>query len=225
LKAIEEFSDLGSGFNVAMRDLDIRGAGNLLGGEQSGFISEIGFEMYHKILDEAVQELKETEFAGLFQEEMQERKFVTDCQIDTDLEILLPSNYVNSVTERLMLYKDLDSILTEEKLVEFTEHLRDRFGPLPRPAVELMDTIRLRWIAEKLGFEKILLKNKRFIGYFVSNPTSPFYQSEIFSGILKHVQKNAGKTRLKEEKSKLSLTIRDISNVSEAIKALTAINL
>jgi transcription-repair coupling factor (superfamily II helicase) len=225
LKAIEEFSDLGSGFNVAMRDLDIRGAGNLLGGEQSGFISEIGFEMYHKILDEAVQELKETEFAELFSAEVHERKFVTDCQIDTDLEILLPANYVNSVSERLLLYKDLDSISTEEKLVEFADHLRDRFGPFPQPALELLDTIRLRWIAEKLGFEKILLKNKRFIGYFVSNPTSPFYQSEIFSGILKYVQKNAGKSRLKEEKSKLSLTIRDISNVGDAIRSLNDIGL
>jgi transcription-repair coupling factor (superfamily II helicase) len=223
LKAIEEFSDLGSGFNVAMRDLDIRGAGNLLGGEQSGFISEIGFEMYHKILDEAISELKETEFADVFVAEREERKYVTDCQIDTDLEILLPSDYVNSVSERLLLYKELDSLEIEEKLVEFEERLRDRFGPLPRPAVELLSTIRLRWIAEKTGFEKILLKNKRFIGYFVSNPASPFYQSETFSGILKYVQRNSSKLRLKEDKGKLSLTLKDVETVDDARKALQVI--
>ena len=224
LKAIEEFSDLGSGFNVAMRDLDIRGAGNLLGGEQSGFISEIGFEMYHKILDEAIQELKETEFADLFIHEREEKKFVSDCQIDTDLEILLPSDYVNSVSERLLLYKELDNTGSEENLVEFENQLRDRFGTLPKPAIELLSTIRLRWIAEKLGFEKILLKNKRFIGYFVSNPASFFYQSEVFSNILKYVQKNSNKCRLKEDKSRLSLTIRDIETVEQANEALLLIS-
>ena len=224
LKAIEEFSDLGSGFNVAMRDLDIRGAGNLLGGEQSGFISEIGFEMYHKILDEAIRELKETEFADLFTHEREEKKFVSDCQIDTDLEILLPSDYVNSVSERLLLYKELDNTGSEENLVEFENQLRDRFGTLPKPAIELLSTIRLRWIAEKLGFEKILLKNKRFIGYFVSNPASFFYQSEVFSNILKYVQKNSNKCRLKEDKSRLSLTIRDIETVEQANEALLLIS-
>ena len=216
LRAIEEFSDLGSGFNVAMRDLDIRGAGNLLGGEQSGFISEIGFEMYHKILDEAIHELKENEFADLFAEEIKDRKFVSDCQIDTDMEILLPADYVNSVTERLILYKELDSLSNEDQLQNFTEKLRDRFGALPKPAQELLATIRLRWAAEKLGFEKILLKNGRFIGYFVSNQVSPFYQSEVFTGILKYVQKNSSKVRLREEKSKLSLSVKDIESVDAA---------
>ena len=206
-----------------MRDLDIRGAGNLLGGEQSGFISEIGFEMYHKILDEAVQELKDTEFAGIFEEVSTERKFVSDCQIDTDMEILLPANYVNSVSERLILYKELDNISTEEKLNEFADKLKDRFGPLPKQAEELLSTIRLRWLAEKLGFEKMLLKNMRFIGYFVSNQQSPFYQSEMFSKILKYVQKNSHKVRLKEEKSKLSLTVKNIATVDEAIEFLKEI--
>jgi transcription-repair coupling factor (superfamily II helicase) len=223
LKAIEEFSDLGSGFNVAMRDLDIRGAGNLLGGEQSGFISEIGFEMYHKILDEAINELKDTEFSDVFVAEREQRKFVTDCQIDTDLEILLPTDYVNSVSERLLLYKELDSIEDEEKLQEFESKLRDRFGPLPAPAKELLSTIRLRWIAEKAGFEKILLKNKRFIGYFVGNQASPFYQSEVFSAILKYVQKNASKVRLKEDKGRLSLTLKDIESVDAATKGIEGI--
>ncbi|MFZ7144639.1 MAG: transcription-repair coupling factor, partial [Bacteroidota bacterium] len=225
LRAIEEFSDLGSGFNVAMRDLDIRGAGNLLGGEQSGFISEIGFEMYHKILDEAVQELKDTDFAGVFETDTTaERKFVADCQIDTDMEILLPANYVNSVTERLILYKELDSISTEDKLDEFALKLKDRFGPIPKQAEELLATIRLRWLAEKYGFEKVVLKNMRFIGYFISNQVSPFYQSEVFNQVLKYVQKHSHKVKLREEKSKLSLTVRNIDTVDEAIAFLKTLS-
>jgi transcription-repair coupling factor (superfamily II helicase) len=216
LKAIEEFSDLGSGFNVAMRDLDIRGAGNMLGGEQSGFISEIGFEMYHKILDEAVQELKETDFASLFKEEAEKKPFVRDCQIDTDLEILLPTDYVNSVTERLILYKELDGIQDEAALTSYADKLRDRFGPLPQQATELINTIRLRWMAEKLGFEKIVLKNQRLIGYFVSNPSSHFYKSEVFSNILKFVQANQKLCRMKEDKNKLTLSIPGIETVDAA---------
>ena len=200
-----------------MRDLDIRGAGNLLGGDQSVFIAEIGFEMYQKILDEAIRELKRNEFRDLYKEEIQKQDdFVSDCSIDTDLEILLPSDFVNNVTERLVLYKDLDSLQNEEQLVEYESKLRDRFGPIPVPAKQLLNTIRLRWLAEKLGFEKILLKNKRFIGYFVSNPTSPFYQSEIFTGVLKFVQTNSQRCRLKEEKSRLSLTMKDIESVDQA---------
>ncbi|MCX6291145.1 MAG: transcription-repair coupling factor, partial [Bacteroidetes bacterium] len=223
LKAIEEFSDLGSGFNVAMRDLDIRGAGNLLGGEQSGFISEIGFEMYHKILDEAIAELKETDFSEIFREEIQHKPFVTDCQIDTDLEILLPTDYVNSVTERLVLYKELDGMQEEKSLVEFESKLLDRFGPLPQPAKELIATIRLRWLAEKLGFEKIILKNQRMIGYFVSNPTSHFYQSEVFSKMLKFVQSQSKKCKLKEDKMKLSLSVMNIPGVEAANALLNGI--
>ncbi len=223
LKAIEEFSDLGSGFNVAMRDLDIRGAGNLLGGEQSGFISEIGFEMYHKILDEAIEELKETDFSELFKEENKLKPFVSDCQIDTDMEILLPTDYVNSVTERLVLYKELDSLDEEQSLVAFEEKLLDRFGPLPQPAKELIATIRLRWLAEKLGFEKLILKNQRLIGYFVSNPTSHFYQSEIFSKMLKFVQSQSKKCKLKEDKLKLSLSVMNIPSVDEANSLLKMI--
>jgi transcription-repair coupling factor (superfamily II helicase) len=136
------------------------------------------------------------------------------------MEILLPANYVNSVTERLILYKELDSISTEENLNNFADRLKDRFGPLPKQALELMSTIRLRWLAEKFGFEKVVLKNMRFIGYFVSNQNSPFYQSEIFSQILKYVQKNSHKLKLREEKSKLSLTVRNIDTVDEAITFL-----
>jgi transcription-repair coupling factor (superfamily II helicase) len=224
LKAIEEFSDLGSGFNIAMRDLDIRGAGNMLGGEQSGFISEIGYEMYHKILDEAIQELKETEFSDLFSEEIKEkRKFVQDCQIDTDLEIRLPSDYVNSVTERLQLYKEIDSLVGEEQLVAYEAQLRDRFGPLPKPASELLNTIRLRWLAEELGFEKIQLKNSRFFGNFVTNQQSPFYQSIAFMRMIRYVQKHPNRCRLKEEKDKLSITIQSVPGVDDANAVLREI--
>jgi transcription-repair coupling factor (superfamily II helicase) len=216
LKAVEEFSDLGSGFNIAMRDLDIRGAGNLLGGEQSGFITEIGYEMYQKILDEALQELKENEFAELYKEELAEkRKYVADCQIDTDLEILLPADYVNSVTERLVLYRELDNIEDEEKLKAYESALRDRFGPLPQPANELLNTIRLRWMAEELGFEKILMKNGKFVGHFVANPKSPFYQSEMFSSILKYVQRHPQRCKMRQDRDRLSLSISSITSIED----------
>lgn len=216
LRAIEEFSDLGSGFHVAMRDLDIRGAGNLLGGEQSGFISEIGFEMYHKILDEAITELKESDFSSLFKEELESRPFVSDCQIDTDMEIRLPDDYVNSVTERLILYKELDSLQDEKQLQGFAVKLRDRFGPLPESAHELLETIRLRWSAEKLGFEKLLLKNQRLIGYFVSKADSPYYKSEVFGRIINYAKDHPSRCRLKEEKGRLSLSLKNIASVNAA---------
>lgn len=219
LKAIEEFSELGSGFNVAMRDLDIRGAGNLLGGEQSGFISEIGFEMYHKILDEAIRELKETDFKGLFPVD-EKSKFVSDCQIDTDLEILIPEEYVENIKERLSLYKDLDDIEREEKLVEFESQLRDRFGPVPLQAIELMNTVRLRWKAKALGFEKIVLKNNLLKGYFVSNPNSEFFNSEIFSNILQYVKSHPNRCKMKEDKGKPSLVFSNVVTVSEANELL-----
>ncbi len=223
LKAIEEHSELGSGFNVAMRDLDIRGAGNLLGGEQSGFISEIGFEMYHKILDEAIQELKETEFHDLFPESETETNYVRDCQIDTDLEMRIPDDYISNIAERLGLYKELDDIGTEEKLVAFGEHLRDRFGPVPPQVYELMHTIRLRWKAKHLGFEKIVLKNRTLKCYFISNQESAYYKSHLFSGILKFVQANPRACKLKEDKGKLSLTLLNIDSVKEADHLLARI--
>ncbi len=223
LKAIEEFSDLGSGFNIAMRDLDIRGAGNLLGGEQSGFISEIGYEMYHKILDEAIAELKETEFSELFKEEIEAKPFVRDCVIETDLEIMLPNNYVNSVSERLLLYKEVDALSDEASLLTFEKNLQDRFGPLPKQASELMSTIRMRWLAGKLGFEKISLRNKRLIGYFVNNPASHFYNSEMFGRIMQYVKENGSRCKLKQEGNKLSLTIQNVESVNRAIEVLQVI--
>lgn len=227
LQTIAEFSELGSGFNVAMRDLDIRGAGNLLGGEQSGFINEIGFDMYQKILDEAMQELKETDYKELFAEAEKEKKqsnpfsshsFVKDCQIDTDLEILIPDDYVNSVSERLILYKDLDNIEEESRLQDFQQQLTDRFGPVPKPTLELFDTIRLRWLAKELGFEKLILKNNKLIGHFTVNQNSGFYESDIFTKVLQFVQKNPRNCKMKEDKNKLTLSFDSVKTVAEAIR-------
>lgn len=222
LKAIEEFSDLGSGFNIAMRDLDIRGAGNILGAEQSGFISEIGFEMYHKILDEAIQELKDTEFTELFKDD-KPHPFVKDCQIETDLEILIPGDYISNSTERLIIYKELDSMETEEGLLSCRKRIIDRFGPVPKQTEELFNTIRLRWLAKKAGFEKIVLKNERFIGYFISNQDSPYYQSEDFAAMLRFVQSHQSICRMKENETRLSLTFKNVRSVKEAIRLLNGV--
>jgi transcription-repair coupling factor (superfamily II helicase) len=219
LKAIEEFSALGSGFNIAMRDLDIRGAGNILGAEQSGFISEIGFEMYQKILDEAVMELRNTDFKGLYEEPVK-RAFVRECLIETDLEIMLPDRYVSNITERLSLYKELDSLDVEDELHAYQERLIDRFGPIPPQAQDLINTIRLRRTARSLGFEKISLKNNVMTATFVTDKESPFYQSEIFTSVLQFIQVYHKTVRMKEVNDKLSLTFKDITNVSDAIQVL-----
>src|SRR6188508_217195 len=182
LSTLEQYSDLGSGFQIAMRDLDIRGAGNMLGGEQSGFIAEIGFEMYQKILDEAIRELKRTEFKELFKTEIQQQDdFVTDCSIDTDLEILIPDSYVESITERLSLYSRLDNCETDKELREFHDEMADRFGPIPPEVEDLFITVRCRKIAVELGFEKVLLKDGVLKCFFVGNPDSPYFQSETFN--------------------------------------------
>jgi transcription-repair coupling factor (superfamily II helicase) len=185
LRTLEEFSDLGSGLNISMRDLDIRGAGNLLGGEQSGFITEIGYEAYQKILEEAIQELKEKEFKGLFQKELEKKQdFVRDVIIDTDVEMLIPDEYVQNIQERLRLYTELDSLESEEELQKFEDALRDRFGRVPEQILELFEGLRLRWICKRLGFERLLLKNNKLRCYFVENPQSPFYSSETFDKVL-----------------------------------------
>ena len=218
LKAIEEFSDLGSGFNIAMRDLDIRGAGNILGAEQSGFISEIGFEMYQKILDEAILELKETDFKEFFKEEQAGRDLVSDCQIETDLELLIPDHYVTNIAERLSLYRTLDNADKESDLEEFLQALLDRFGPVPDSVKGLADAIRLRWLAKKAGFEKIILKNQRMIIQFISNQDSPYYQTSVFTGILKYVQSNPRKCLIKDKGEKLFLTLFEIRSVMQAME-------
>ncbi|MCO6491887.1 MAG: transcription-repair coupling factor [Phaeodactylibacter sp.] len=190
LKTLEEFSDLGSGFNIAMRDMDIRGAGNLLGAEQSGFIADIGYETYQKILQEAIQELKESDFRELFKEELEKNpQYVRDVQIDTDVEMLIPDEYVSSISERLSLYTELDSLETEEELAAFGEKLRDRFGRIPPQVAELFEGLRLRWVCKGLGFERLILKNGKLRCYFVDNPQSPYYESQLFQNILDFVNK------------------------------------
>ena len=199
LSTLEQYSDLGSGFQIAMRDLDIRGAGNMLGGEQSGFIAEIGFEMYQKILDEAIRELKRSEFKELFKTEIQQQDdFVTDCSIDTDLEILIPDHYVESITERLSLYSRLDNCETEKDLQHFHTEMSDRFGPVPEQVEDLFITVRCRKLAVQLGFEKLFLKNGSLKCFFVNNPDSPYFQGETFKGILQFLQTGTNKGKLKQ---------------------------
>ena len=224
LRAIEEFSDLGSGFNIAMRDLDIRGAGNILGAEQSGFISEIGFDMYQKILDEAILELKEQDFKEIFHEELS-KDFVKDCQIETDLEILIPDDYITNITERLSLYKELDSLGTEYDLVKFKGKLEDRFGHVPEQTLALLDTIRLRRLAQKIGFEKLILRNNRLACYFISNEDSPYFQSPQFTAILEYIKTSPANCRMKEDKNRLMLIFRETGKVRHALDALSQIPL
>ena len=219
LKAIEEFADIGSGFNIAMRDLDIRGAGNILGAEQSGFITEIGFEMYQKILDEALHELKLAEYSELYKDEM-DKEFVRECQIETDLEILIPDNYISNITERLSLYKELDSIETEEALLSFQEQLIDRFGPVPSETQELLSAIRLRMLAKTIGIEKLILRNQVMTSYFLSNETSAYYQSDMFTAVLKYVQTHTSSCRMKEGAGKLTITFQRVTSISDALKVL-----
>jgi len=219
LSTLEQYSDLGSGFQIAMRDLDIRGAGNMLGGEQSGFIAEIGFEMYQKILDEAIRELKRTEFKELYKEEIQQQDdFVSDCSIDTDLEILIPDSYVESITERLSLYSRLDNCENEKDLQGFHKEMTDRFGPIPPQVEDLFTTVRCRKLAVELGFEKMFLKNETLKCFFVSNPDSPYFQSNVFNGILQFLQKGTNKGKLKQVGKNGILVVEDI-------KTMTALNL
>ncbi len=227
LKAIEEFSEIGSGLNIALQDLDIRGAGNLLGAEQSGFIAEIGFETYHRILDEAILELKENEFPDIFAEagdnKRDDRKYLTDCQIDTDLSLLFPDAYIENNSERLRLYRLLDNIETEEGLQRFEMELEDRFGPVPEVTVELLNVVRLRWMAIRLGFEKIILKKGMMIMHFISNPDSSYYATSTFKSILAFVQGQGRNFRMKESKGKLTLTTDPVNSIAEAIRILEKI--
>lgn len=218
LQAIEDFADLGSGFNIAMRDLDIRGAGNLLGAEQSGFIADIGYDTYHKILDEAIEELKSTEFKDLFEDKVKEKPFVKDCQIETDLEILIPESYVSDIRERFSLYKELDNTENDGQLLNLSRNLEDRFGKLPQQTIELIDTIRLRWLAKDIGFEKIILKNGIFIGFFISNEQSAYFQSNRFTGIIEYVKRNPSVCKLKEKDNKLRLIINNVFSIQDVLK-------
>ncbi len=225
ITALELHSDLGSGFHIAMKDLEIRGAGDLLGGEQSGFINDIGFETYQKILNEAIDELKETEFKDLYKDELGKPKaFVRDVQIDTDFEILFPDDYINSITERLTLYKELSELKNEEELQDFEKKLIDRFGELPLQAIDLLDSVRIKWLAKTLGLERVILKQKRMVGYFISDQQSDFYQSETFRNLLNYVQKNSKMCVMKEKETKkglrLLITFIRIDSVEKALHIL-----
>lgn len=216
LQTLEQFTELGSGFQIAMRDLDIRGAGNMLGGEQSGFISDIGLEMYHKILDEAIRELKSTDFKELFTEEMDRKQdFVNDCTIDTDLEILIPDTYVESITERLSLYTQLDNVRDDEDLHNYELALTDRFGPLPQQVQDLFTAIRCRKTAKKLGFEKLILKNKQMRLYFINNPESPYFESDTFNRIMDYIQKRTNNAKLKQVGKNFMLIIEKMNSMSD----------
>lgn len=215
LSAVEEFSDLGSGFNIAMRDLDIRGAGNLLGAEQSGFIAEIGYEMYHKILDEAVQELKNDEFKELF-EDTPPRPFINFTQIDTDQELLIPDEYVTSTTERYNLYTAMSKLENETELNTFRKSLMDRFGPIPRQVKELLQTIRLQWLSKELGFEKVVLKGGLLKAFFISEKNSQYFDSPSFQRILHFVQTQGTRYKLREQVSSLILVVSGVGSIHEA---------
>jgi transcription-repair coupling factor (superfamily II helicase) len=222
LQTLEQHSELGSGFQIAMRDLDIRGAGNLLGGEQTGFMAEIGFEMYQKILDEAIKELKRTEFRSLFKEELaKQENFVQDCTIDTDLEILIPDHYVESITERLSLYTRLDNCDNEEELQAFARELQDRFGPVPPQVKDLFDTVRCRKLAVELGFEKMLLKDEVLKCYFINKADSPYFESDIFHAILNFIQTQTNKARLKQNGKLFMLLINDVKNMQQVVQFLS----
>ena len=230
LRAIEEFSDLGAGFNIAMQDLDIRGAGNLLGGEQSGFIADIGFETYQKILAEAIAELREEEQATAAPQEDKPQEalspqarpaaFITDCQIETDREAFIPDEYVGSSTEKIRLYRELDNIADEERLSVFEANLRDRFGEVPEPTRELFDVVRMRWACIRLGFEKAIVKNGIMILKFIENQHSVYYKSDLFGGILKAATRAESKFIFRQNNNKLSVVVRNIKNISEATAAL-----
>jgi transcription-repair coupling factor (superfamily II helicase) len=216
LQTLEQHSELGSGFQIAMRDLDIRGAGNLLGGEQSGFMAEIGFEMYQKILDEAIRELKRSEFKELFREEISKQDdFVQDCTIDTDLEILIPDDYVESITERLSLYQRLDNCDTETELLEIHNEMLDRFGPMPQQVEDLFITVRCRKLAVALGFEKMSLKESTLRCYFINRPDSPYFESQTFQQILTFIQTATNKAKLKQAGKMFMLTVEPILQMGE----------
>jgi transcription-repair coupling factor (superfamily II helicase) len=214
LQTLEQHSELGSGFQIAMRDLDIRGAGNMLGGEQSGFMVEMGFEMYQKILDEAIRELKRTNFKDLFREEIaRQEEEAQDCSIDTDLEILIPDDYVESVPERLSLYTRLDNCETEAELAAFHQELLDRFGPVPREVEDLFDTVRIRRLALELGFEKLVFKDKQVRLYFISRPESNYFESDVFRNLLGFIQQQTRQARLRQTGKMFMLVLNEIGSI------------
>lgn len=226
IEALEQFTDLGSGFNIAMKDLEIRGAGDLLGGEQSGFINEIGFETYQKILSEAIEELKDNEFKELYEEVEGKttKEFVKETQLDTDFELLFPDDYINNISERLTLYTDLNAVKNEEELEVYRQKLIDRFGALPAPAEALLDSVRIKWWATYLGLERVIMKKGKLLGYFLADQQSEYFQSPRFTKILQYVQANPRALQLKEKQTRsglrLLLVIDQVRSVQDAIRGL-----
>jgi transcription-repair coupling factor (superfamily II helicase) len=223
LVAIESYSELGSGFQISLQDLDIRGAGNLLGAEQSGYIADIGIETYHQILNEAVHELRDEEFSDLFATESSEpddHMWARDCNVETDIPLMFPSEYINNTPERISLYRELDGIANEEQLAQFITRLTDRFGPPPPEALQLIEVLRLRWLAEKLGVEKITLRNNRLNVYFIANPQSPFYSTSLFQRLLQKLHKGFHGAKLKETNGKLAIVFQNVSSIKQSMEIL-----
>ncbi len=227
LQAIENFSDLGSGIHIAMQDLDIRGAGNMLGAEQSGFIADLGYETYQKILSEAVRELKTDEFADLYADELKAdggvingEQFVDECQVESDLELLLPADYVTGSSERMLLYRELDGLTLDKDVDAFRSRLEDRFGPIPPETEELLRIVPLRRLAARLGVEKVFLKGGRMSLFFVSNPDSLYYQSQAFGKVIAYMMKCTKRCDLREQNNKRSMLVKDVRTVEEAVCVL-----
>lgn len=225
MQAIAQFSDLGSGIHIAMKDLEIRGAGDLLGGEQSGFINDIGFDAYQKILQEAVAELKENEFAELYADEAQQLVYLTDTQLDSDFELLYPDNYINSITERLNLYNELSNLKNEEELSQYEYRLIDRFGALPPQARDLLNSVRIKWLATQMGIERLVMKQGKMLGYFIADQQSKFYQSGTFQRVLAFVQRNSDKCHLNEKETRnglrLIITFDKITSIDKALRIIS----
>ncbi len=227
ITALEQFTDLGSGFNIAMKDLEIRGAGDLLGGEQSGFINDMGFDTYQKILNEAIDELKENEFKDLYNQTQENKTYVKDITIDTDFELLFPDSYINNISERLNLYTQLNNLKTDLELQAFEKDLVDRFGALPKEVIDLLDSVRIKWIATKIGLEKLVMKQGKLIGYFIQDQQSKFYKSDTFTKVLQFVQTNPQSCKIKEKQTRnglrLILTFDDLNSVKQILNKLLTI--
>ena len=226
LQAIETFAELGSGFNIAMQDLDIRGAGNILGAEQSGFITDLGYETYQKILNEALSELRDQEFSQLFADRKDaNNNYVHDCFIESDMELMLPNWYVESQTERMALYRELDNIQNERALEEYRKRLTDRFGRIPDEAGDLMTMVRLRWLAQRYGVERLILKRGKMHAYLVSNPKSVFYESKEFETLIQFCMTNYKRCALSEKDNKRFVQISNINSVNEAYQMFCKLNI
>jgi transcription-repair coupling factor (superfamily II helicase) len=229
INALEQFSDLGSGFNIAMKDLEIRGAGDLLGGEQSGFINEIGFDTYQKIMNEAIEELKENEFSDLYEEEnnIETKEYVKDIQIDADFEMMFPDEYINSITERLSLYNELGTIKNNEQLLAYEQRIIDRFGPLPKQAVSLFNSVRIKWKATQIGIERLILKQNKMVGYFIADQQSNFFQSNRFLNVMRFAQQHGNLCKVKEKETKtglkLLITFENVKSINKALELIEMI--